>query len=62
MTISITEEQQNILVVMTGELDTPESIKIQPDIDRLVTLASKDIVIDCSNIPHICWNLNFSMH
>ncbi len=53
MTINITEEQQSVLVLMDGELDTPESIKIQPYMDKLLMLATKDIVLDCSKLSYI---------
>jgi len=40
-------------VVLEGELDTPATVEIQAEIDKILEYAEKKIVIDCSKLSYI---------
>jgi len=40
-------------VCLCGELDTPATVEIQPEIDKLLEYASGQVVIDCSELTYI---------
>ena len=53
MNISISKEETNVIVKLFGELDTPTSNLIQPQIDELLAIKDKNFVIDCSELDYI---------
>lgn len=53
MEINYKVEDNRVLVKLTGELDTPATEKIQPDIDRLLDMCNHDITIDCAKLTYI---------
>jgi len=40
-------------VALIGELDTPATVQIQPEIDKLLLLEANEFVIDCSKLAYI---------
>jgi len=40
-------------VKLQGELDTPATIEIQEEIDKLIEHSSKELIIDCSELNYI---------
>ncbi len=53
MEIKYTIEDSAVRVALIGELDTPATIEIQPEIDTLLSYASRPIYIDCSQLTYI---------
>ncbi len=53
MEINYKVEDNQLLIKLIGELDTPASEKIQQDIDRLLTMCDHNVVIDCSKMTYI---------
>lgn len=41
------------IIKLIGELDTPASLKIQDEIDRISALKDKNLVVDCSELEYI---------
>jgi len=40
-------------VKLTGELDTPATVEIQPEITKLLSIPANEFVIDCSGLSYI---------
>lgn len=53
MDIKFKSTDNKVNVSLMGELDTPATVEIQPEIDKIVQMASKEIVIDCSKLSYI---------
>ncbi len=53
MKIEICEQNGGMLAVLTGRLDTPAAIKIQPEMLPLMENADKEIVLDCKGLEYI---------
>jgi len=53
MKIHYTVNDNEVAVKLIGELDTPATVEIQPEIDKLMELAAKEVVIDCSELSYI---------
>jgi len=53
MEINITVSENSVEIKLVGELDTPATVEIQPQIDKVLEYASKEIVIDCKDLSYI---------
>lgn len=53
MKIVYTDNGNIVNVSLIGELDTPATVEIQPEIDKLLGLCSKEVVIDCAELSYI---------
>jgi len=53
MTIEYKIEADKVNVTLKGELDTPTTVEIQSDIDKILEQADKLITIDCSQLEYI---------
>lgn len=53
MQIKYTSNADKVDVKLIGELDTPATVEIQPEIDKLFDMTSKEIVVDCSQLSYI---------
>lgn len=53
MQIKYKEYGNNVDVKLIGELDTPATVEIQPEIDKLLGIASKEFTVDCSELSYI---------
>lgn len=53
MNIDIIKGETNVFVKLIGELDTPTSNLIQPQIDELLAIKDKNYVIDCTELEYI---------
>ncbi len=51
LTYNVTDRR--IDVVLKGELDTPATVEIQPEVDKVLEHADKLISIDCSQLEYI---------
>lgn len=53
MEITLVSNDDNNVLHLKGELDTPASIKIQDDIDKIAAIKDKNLVIDFSELTYI---------
>jgi len=53
MQIKYKENGDTVNVTLIGELDTPATVDIQEDIDKIAALASRTVVIDCAGLTYI---------
>jgi len=53
MEVKINVDGDKVLAEFIGELDTPATDEIEAQIKELISLADKDITIDCSQMPYI---------
>jgi len=53
MQIKYTESESRVDVQLIGELDTPATVEIQGEIDKISGLSSKEVVIDCAELKYI---------
>jgi len=53
MEIKYTVSDNKVDVKLIGELDTPATAEIQPEIDKLLALSANDFTIDCSGLSYI---------
>jgi len=53
MKIKYTVNGNDVSVKLIGELDTPATVEIQPEIDKLLELGANEVEIDCSELSYI---------
>lgn len=53
MKLKIQNDEQSVLCEMSGRLDTATSMEIIAEIQELVDLAHKKIVVDCSELTFV---------
>jgi len=53
MKIEYTIEETTVRVAISGELDTPTTVEIQPKVDALLKFAGRTIYLDCSGLEYI---------
>lgn len=53
MIFNITEQENGMLAVISGRLDTPSAVKAQQEIIPLLENADKEITLDCEQLEYI---------
>ena len=53
MEINITRENEEVLVHLTGRLDTPGAQEIAPQINELLEETGKTVILDCTDMTYI---------
>ena len=53
MEINITRENEEVIVYLTGRLDTPGAQEIAPQINELLEETGKTVILDCTDMTYI---------
>lgn len=53
MKIEITRNANEVVVLLSGRLDTPAAQEIAPQMNELAAEADRTIILDCSNLSYI---------
>lgn len=53
MEVKITRQKNEVTAALIGRLDTPASLEITPEMDKLKADAGGTIVLDCSEMSYI---------
>jgi anti-sigma B factor antagonist len=51
--ITIKKEEENMVAILDGRLDTPATPKAEEDLAPLFKVEDKDIILDCTELSYI---------